>query len=174
MFDKLIDFIISIIDNINPVFIIREFQEAVFLRNGRFKKVLVKGMHFKWPFIDEYIQQHVIWTTLTLPSQSLVTADGHDIVIKSMVKYRVKDVKVFILEVFDSTDAISDLSQGIIKSVIMGSTWEMCGNNDLDAFITKKIKAEMKRWGVEVGQVTLTDIAKIRTIRLINEGSNLG
>ncbi len=174
MFDKLIDFCISIIDHINPIFIIREYQEAVFLRNGKFKKVLSKGIHFKYPFVDEYIQQHIMLTTLTLPSQSLVTKDGKDIVIKSVVKYRIKDVKVFCLELFDSVDAISDISQGIIKEIIMDRDWDSCISNDIDNLLTKKIRSEVKKYGVEIEQVTLTDIAKIRTIRLINEGQSIG
>lgn len=173
MFDKLIDFVISIIDHINPFFIVREFQEAVFLRNGKFKKVLKAGFHLKLPFIDEYIQQHIMLTTLTLPAQSLVTKDGHNIVIKAVVKYRIVDVETFCLELFDSVDAISDISQGIIKNVIMGSDWEKCIDNDIDNLITKKVRTEIKKYGVEITQVTLTDIAKIRTIRLINEGQSI-
>lgn len=174
MFDKLIDFLISIIDHVNPVFIIREYQEGVFLRNGNFKKVLKKGLHFKYPFIDEYIQQHTMLTTLTLPAQSLVTKDEHNIVIKSVVKYKIVDVKTFCLELFDNVDAISDISQGIIKGVIMSNDWVKCIDNDIDNLITKKVRSEVKKYGVEIVQVTLTDIAKIRTIRLINEGNAIG
>lgn len=169
MFDKLIDFLISIIDHINPFVIVKEYQEAVLLRNGKFKRIMKKGLHLKYPFIDEYIQQHILWTTLTLPSQSLVTKDGYDIVVKSVVKYRIFDVKVFCLELFDSVDAISDISQGTIKTVIMASEWDKCIDNGLDNLLTKKIRSEVKKYGVEIDQVTLTDIAKIKTIRLINE-----
>lgn len=169
MFDKLIDFLISIIDHINPFVIVKEYQEAVLLRNGKFKRIMKKGLHLKYPFIDEYIQQHILWTTLTLPSQSLVTKDGYDIVVKSVVKYRIFDVKVFCLELFDSVDAISDISQGTIKTIIMASEWDKCIDNGLDNLLTKKIRSEVKKYGVEIDQVTLTDIAKIKTIRLINE-----
>lgn len=173
MFDKLIDFLISIIDHVNPFVIVKEYQEAVLLRNGKFKKVWIKGFHLKLPFIDEYIQQHIMLTTLTLPAQSLVTKDGHNIVIKAVVKYKIVDVKTFCLELFDSVDAISDISQGIIKNVVMGSDWEKCIDNDIDNLITKKVRSEIKKYGVEITQVTLTDIAKIRTIRLINEGQSI-
>ena len=169
MFDKLIEFLISIIDHINPIVIVKEYEEAVLLRFGRFKRVLTKGLHFKYPFFDMFVSQHTMWTTLTLPAQSLVTNDGQDIVIKSMVKFRVNDVKIFCLELYDSTDAVSDISQGIIKGIVMEKDWSLCISNDLDTLLTRKIKSAVKKYGVEVEQVTLTDIAKIKTIRLINE-----
>lgn len=174
MLDKLIDFIMSLYDHINPFIIVREYQEAVLLRNGKFQKILKKGLHLKIPFIDEYEAQHIVWTTLTLPAQSLVTADGYDVVIKAIVKYKVFDVKIFTLEVFDSIDAISDISQGKIKTIITERSWSEITDNELDNILTKKIKAEVRKYGVEVGQVTLTDLAKIKTLRLINEGNIIG
>ena len=169
MFDKLIDYLIGIIDQVNPIFIIKDYEQAVLLRKGRFKKILEPGVHLKWPFFDMFISQHTMLTTLTLPAQSLVTFDDNNIVIKSVVKFKIVDVKVFCLELFDSVDAISDISQVIIKEVIMNSEWDKCISNDLDNVITKKVRSEIKKYGVFVEHVTLTNIAKIRTIRLINE-----
>lgn len=173
MLDKLIDFILGLFDQINPFFIVSEYQQAVVLRNGKFLKLLKNGLHLKAPFIDEIIKQHTITTTLTLPAQSLVTKDGFDVVIKGIVKYKIFDIKIFCLEVFDNIDAISDISQGIIKTQIMNNTWDFCTNNELDNLLSKKVRHEVKKYGVEVEQVTLTDIAKIRTIKLINETTNL-
>lgn len=173
MLDKLIDFILSIFDQINPFFIVSEYQQAVVLRNGKFLKLLKRGLHLKAPFIDEIIKQHTITTTLTLPAQSLVTKDGFDVVVKCIVKYKIIDIKIFCLEVFDNVDAISDISQGIIKTQIMGNTWDFCRDNELDNLLSKKVRHEVKKYGVEVEQVTLTDIAKIKTIKLINETTQL-
>ena len=56
----------------------------------------------------------------------------------------------------------------------MNNDWSFCKNNELDNLLSKKIRAEVKKYGVDVEQVTLTDIAKIRTIKLINEGNAVG
>jgi len=169
MLDKLIDFILNTIEDINPIFFVKEYQEAVVLRGGKFLKVETKGPHLKIPFVDEVIKYHTVWTTLTLPAQSLVTLDGTNVVVKGMVKYRVTDIKTFVLEVYDSTDAISDICQATIKNIIMCKPWRECIDLEIDNIISKKSRVELKRWGIEISQVTLTDIAPIRTIRLINE-----
>lgn len=169
MFDKLVELLTNWWIEIKPIVIVRHYEEAVLLRFGKFKSVLKPGMHFKIPMFDEVIDQHVVVTTLSLDAQSLYTKDKQNIVVKGLVKYRIADVKIFLLEVWDAQDAISDMSQSIIKNVIMSMTLEECTDAELDNALTKKVRVEAKKWGVEVQQVTLTDLAPIRSIRLIND-----
>ena len=169
MFNELIQWIKEFWNEVNPFFIVREYQEALLLRNGKFRTLLKAGFHVKLPFLEEYIAQHIVQTTQSLSAQSLVTNDGKNIVVRAMVKYRIVDVKTYLLEVFDAVDAISDVTQGIIKNIIMSKSFEECLDNELDNLITKKCRAEIKKFGVEIMQVTLTDIAPIRSYRLIND-----
>jgi len=169
MFTDIIQWVKEGWHEIKPAFIVSAYQKAIILRNGKFLKVCEPGFHLKIPFVDEYIEQHIVQTTQSLSAQSLITKDGKNIVVRGMVKYKISDVKTYLLEVFDATDAISDVSQGIIKSIIMSKTFDECLDNELDNTITKKCRIEIKKFGVEVMQVTLTDIAPIRTLRLIND-----
>ena len=169
MFDKLIEIISNWYLQIIPFFIVRDYEEAVLLRFGKFNKILKPGLHFKFPFIDEVIEQHMVITTLSLDAQSLYTRDKQNIVVKGLIKYKIADVKIFLLEVYDAQDALSDMSQSIIKNVIMAMTLDECTDAELDNTLTKKVRVEAKKWGVEVQQVTLTDLAPIRSIRLIND-----
>lgn len=169
MFDKLIEIITNWWLQLTPIIIIRDYEEAVLLRFGRFKAVFKPGMHFKIPLFDEVIDQHVVVTTLSLDAQSLYTKDKQNIVVKGLIKYKIADVKIFLLEVYDAQDALSDMSQSIIKNVIMSMTMDECTDSELDNILTKKVRVEAKKWGVEVQQVTLTDLAPIRSYRLIND-----
>ena len=169
MFDKLIEIISHWWLQIVPFVIVRDYEEAVLLRFGRFNKLLKPGLHLKLPFFDEVIEQHIAITTLSLDAQSLYTKDKQNIVVKAVVKYKIADVKTFLLEVYDAQDAISDMSQSIIKNVIMSMTMEGCTDMELDNTLTKKVRVEARKWGVEVQQVTLTDLAPIRSFRLIND-----
>lgn len=169
MFDKLIDVLIEWCNHILPFVIIRDYEQAVLLRFGKFNRVLLPGIHFKIPFFDEVIEQHVVTTTLSLDAQSLYTKDKQNIVVKGLIKYKIADVKIFLLEVYDAKDALSDMSQSIIKNVIMSMTMEECTDAEIDNTLTKKVRVEAKKWGVDVQQVTLTDLAPIRSFRLIND-----
>jgi len=169
MFDKLIEIITHWWFQITPVIIIRDYEEAVLLRFGKFHAVLKPGMHVKIPLLDEVIDQHVVITTLSLDAQSLYTIDKQNIVVKGVIKYKISDVKTFLLEVYDAQDALADMSQSIIKNVIMSMTLEECTDTELDNTLTKKVRVEARKWGVEVQQVTLTDLAPIRSFRFIND-----
>ena len=169
MFDKLIEILSHWWLQIVPFVIVRDYEEAVLLRFGKFKKLLKPGLHLKLPLFDEVIEQHMVVTTLSLDAQSLYTKDRQNIVIKGVVKYKIADVKTFLLEVYDAQDALSDMSQSIIKNVIMSMTLEECTDMELDNTLTKKVRVEARKWGVEVQQVTLTDLAPIRSFRLIND-----
>lgn len=169
MFDKLIDVLIEWWNHVLPFIIIRDYEQAVLLRFGKFNKVILPGIHFKIPFFDEVIDQHVVITTLSLDAQSLYTLDKQNIVVKGVIKYKIADVKTFLLEVYDAQDALSDMSSSIIKNVIMSMTMDECTDSELDNTLTKKVRVEARKWGVEVQQVTLTDLAPIRSFRFIND-----
>lgn len=173
MFEKLIDFILSLVDDILPFVIINHFDMGVILRFGKFKKVIGPGIHFKFPFVDRSLTHTVVTTTLSIPAQSVTTKDQKQVVAKSVVKYTIDNVKDFLLEVYDAKDAISDMTQSIIKEQINNRDWIECSNNDFDNTVTKKLRVEMKKWGIQVDKVTLTDIGMIRSIRLFNETENL-
>jgi regulator of protease activity HflC (stomatin/prohibitin superfamily) len=86
-----------------------------------------------------------------------------------VVKYKISDVKIFLLEVFDAQDALADMTQSIIKNIIITTSIEECLDLELDNILTKKVRVEARKWGVEIQQVTLTDIAPIRSYRIIND-----
>ena len=169
MFDKLIDLFAQWWNFLTPAVIIPDYEEAVLLRAGRFKKVLKPGFHVKLPIIDEVVQQHVVVTTLSLSAQSLYTKDKQNVVVKGVIKYKISDVKVFLLEVFDAQDALADMTQSIIKNIIISLPLDACIDPEIDNTLTKKVRVEARKWGVDIQQVTLTDIAPIRSFRIIND-----
>lgn len=173
MIDKLLDFLIAFLDQILPFKVVNQTDKGVLLRFGKFIKVLEPGIHPKIPFADEIIPHSVLWTTQSLPAQSLTTKDGKDVVVKAVIKYKVVNVETFLLEVWDAIDAISDMTQGIIFDTIKEKTWEELQITDLKKEITRKARSEAKRWGIEVETVTLSDLAKLTSIRLLNDGGSL-
>lgn len=169
MFDKLIDFLIEIIDKILPFWIIKEYQNGVLLRFGKYKKTLKPGLHWKIPFADEIITHHIVTTLLSIPVQSLTTKDDQQIVIKAVVRYLVEDVRPVLVEVYDAENAISDVTQSIIKKQIHIRTWKQCNDEDVDNEITKKLRVEVRKWGINIESVTMTDMGIAPSVRLFNE-----
>jgi regulator of protease activity HflC (stomatin/prohibitin superfamily) len=174
MFDKLIDILLSFWNQIVPFVIVNQTDKGIRLRLGKFKGVVAPGFHWKIPLIDELIVHTVLWTTISLTSQSLTSKDGKHVVIKGVIKYRIVDIQTFLLEVWDAIDAISDMTQGIIFDIVKDKSWEELQNIDLKPVITRKARLEAKRWGIEIETVTLSDLAKINSLRLLNDSGSIG
>lgn len=168
--EKIIDFIIEFITDFLPFFVVKEWEKAVVLRFGRLHRVRSKGFYFKIPFVDDPRAYEVVTTTLETPIQSMVTSDDKDVTIKAVVKYNISDVEKYTTEIFDAQDAVTDLAQGHIMTEINTVTYEQCRDTDaLSEKITKKVRAEVKKYGVYIEKVTLTNFIKTRNIRLFND-----
>jgi regulator of protease activity HflC (stomatin/prohibitin superfamily) len=167
IFQLAADFLKGAWDYTWPFRIIDEWEEAIILRLGKYHRSRKKGWAWKWPLIEQVWEQSIAMTTVPSGSQSLVTKDNQNIVISGIIKYRVSDVKVYLTEVTEAVDALKDMTQGIIKNVIMQRTWEECRDSDLDQKITTRVKTEAKRWGIEVDKVTLGSIGILKSFRLI-------
>lgn len=174
MFDRLVDFILQFLEQVLPFKVVTQTDKGIRLRFGKFKGILEPGFHWKISFVDEILSHSVLWTTYSTPAQSLTTKDEKDVVIKMIIKYRVVDIKTFLLEVWDAIDAISDMTQGIGFDIVKGRTWEELQHDDLKNHISRKARLEAKRWGIEIETVTLSDLAKIRSIRLLNDSGSFG
>lgn len=169
MFEKLIDVVLQFAQELAPWAVINAFSAGIILRWGKFYKVLKPGFYWKIPFADRVYEDVIMTTTLELPPQTLTTRDEKQVVAKAIVKYDIADIKLFMLSVYDAKDAISDITQGIIKKTISTLEWQQCNDNELDNTITKKVRVELRKWGINTQQVTFTNIGIIRSIRLFND-----
>lgn len=84
MFDKLMEFLASIWNQLCPVFVINSFQMGVVIRLGKFSYVAYPGLHFKIPFADVIYSDSVVTTTLRAAHQSLTTKDQKALVVSSI------------------------------------------------------------------------------------------
>lgn len=167
MFLKLIELIINFWDSFRPFWVIEQYSEGVLLRLGIFKELLKPGYHWKIPLFDKVIEAVIVTTTMKLSCQSLHTKDDKSVVAEAVIKYKISDTKVALLEVQDPVDAIADMTQAIIKEVIMERPWEEVKSSGIDSLITKKARVEAKKWGIYIEQVTLISLSESPSLRLI-------
>lgn len=169
LIDKIIDIILEFAREIVPWTVVNAFSAGIILRWGKYHRTLTPGFYLKIPFADRVYEDVVLTTTLELPPQTLTTKDGKQVVVKTIIKYDIPDIKLFMLSVYDAKDAMGDISQGIIKKTIAALNWEECNDNELDNTVTKKVRAELKKWGLNIQSCTFTNIGLIRSIRLFND-----
>jgi len=169
MFDKLIDFLIQFGKDMLPFVIIEQWNQAVHLRFGKYIAVRKPGIHFKLPFMDSIIETAVITQSVNLPAQTLTTLDEQGIVLKAIIRYQITNVKKYLLSVMHANDVLIDTTQGMIRDIVEITNWEDLVN--VNETITTEVKEYVKKWGIEVESITITDLAIVKTFRILGDNN---
>ena len=167
MFDKLIDLIVTFIGDVIPFKIVDQWEKGVHLRFGKFIQVVEPGLNWKVPFFDQILTTPVITQTVNLSSQTVTSEDEKSVVLSSIVRYHIYDVKKFLLGVMHANDALVDTTQGIIRDMVEGCKWSDL--YDLTNVVTPEVNEQVEKWGITVEQVSFPDLGQIQTYRIISD-----
>lgn len=170
MLDKLIDLFVTFVHDILPFKIVDQWEKGVQLRVGKFLKVVEPGLNWKVPFFDQILTTPVITQTVNLKPQTVTSEDEKSVVLTSIVRYHIYDVKRFLLGVMHANDALVDITQGIIRDVVEGCKWTDL--YDLGTVVTPEVNQQVEKWGITVEQVSFPDLGQITTYRLISDNSH--
>lgn len=168
MFDKLIDLIVTFIHDILPFKIVDQWEGGVHLRTGKFYREVQPGLNWKIPFFDKIWVTPVITQTVNLSPQTVTSEDERSVVLSSIVRYHIHDVRKFLLGVMHANDVLIDTTQGIIRDVVEGCKW--VDLYDLGNVVTPEVNAFVEKWGITVEQVSFPDLGEIQTYRIISGG----
>lgn len=168
MFDKLIDLIVTFINDILPWKIVDQWEEGVHLTTGKFKRVVKPGLNFKVPFFDQIITTPVITQTVNLKPQTVTSEDDKSVVLSSIVRYHIHDVEKFLLGVMHANDVLVDTTQGIIRDMVEGCKWNDLF--DLGSVVTPEVNQQVSKWGITVEQISFPDLGEIKTYRIMSDG----
>jgi regulator of protease activity HflC (stomatin/prohibitin superfamily) len=100
----------------------------------------------------------------------LTTLDEQSIVLKSIIRYKVSNVRTYLLGVMHANDVLIDTTQGMIRDVVELTTWQDLV--DVNETITNKVKEYVVRWGIEVEAVTITDLGLVKSFRIFGDEGN--
>lgn len=170
MFDKLVDLLVGCVDLFRFWVIIAPYESGVKLRLGKFIKVLDPGWNWMIPLgIDQYEHEHIVPRTHTLDPQSVTLKDGRQVGFQAVITYKVRDIKVALLEVEDSEHAIKDACAGTIAHTVAMCTWdELVQGDDWVDRVTAAARKRGFRFGLEITSVQFATLALVKTLRILN------
>ena len=167
MLDKLIDFLVRFYKDALPFVIIEQWNAGIQLRFGKYIRNIQSGIWLKIPFFDSICEVPVITQSVNLPAQTLTTLDEQNIVLKAIIRYRVSDVKEYLLSVMHANDVLIDTTQGMIRDVVEMTNWPDLV--DVNQTITNEVKQYVTKWGIEVEAVTITDLGIVKAFRIFGD-----
>jgi len=169
MFDKLIDFLISIIELFRFFWVIREWEEGIILRLGKYTgKIMKPGFHFIWPFaIDEVHTINILRDVVELEPQTIVMVDKVVVVTQAIISFQVINSETCLVKVGNELNALQEFTQGAIHAVISNSNYSDANVKDLEKLIIKEARKEISDWGIKIHSITIKSFGRMTSIRLI-------
>lgn len=167
MIDRLVDLLVQFLGFFQFCTIVDAYEQGVILRFGKYRKTVDPGFHWLIPFyVDRLLATTVVTNTSNLGAQSLTLADGTQVVISTIVTWRVNDVRKLLLEVEGLTEALHDTAYGVIASKTCSATWAEVHDPAFCETVGKEVRKRAFRYGVEVMQVQFSDLSKTRSLRI--------
>lgn len=167
MFDKLIDAIANFGEAFLPCTVLNPYQRGVVLRLGTFQREIGPGFHLMIPLIDRAHVDNVVPRTRNMNAQSLITADGKQITISTVVTAEIADVKKALLEVESVDDALIDICYGAIGLRVSKANFEDISKAPFLTELKKDCNKAAEPFGVNILRVGIADLTVTRAIRLI-------
>ena len=167
MLDRLIDALIQWASWFIPFVVLDAFQRGVVLRFGILHRELDPGFHWIIPCgVEHVLDDNVVPRTVNLQSQSLTTSDGVSVVVGGVVTASISSIRKAILEVEAVDDALRDSCLGVISQQVRASTWAQLQAVDFTTELTEACRKQASDYGIRIKRVQLSDIARVRAIRL--------
>ena len=140
--------------------ILREYERGVIFQLGRFWKVKGPGLVIVIPIVQQMVRVDLRVIVMDVPTQDVISRDNVSVHVNAVVYFRVIDPEKAIIQVEKYLDAISQLSQTTLRSVL--------GQHELDEMLSerdalnKDIQAILDRqtdaWGIKVANVEIKHV----------------
>ncbi|MCQ3827935.1 slipin family protein [Microbulbifer elongatus] len=140
--------------------ILREYERAVVFFLGRFQSVKGPGLIIIIPVIQTMERVDLRVVVMDVPTQDVISRDNVSVKVNAVVYYRVIDPQSAIINVENYHEAVSQLSQTTLRSVLgKHELDEMLSERDkLNVDIQKILDEQTDAWGVKVTNVEIKHI----------------
>ena len=148
--------------------VVKQSQEIVIERLGRYDRTLKSGLNFIWPIIDRVA--NVLYTKEKVADfrpQAVITKDNVTMQIDTVVYFQIMDAKMYTYNVENPMSALENLTATTLRQII--------GELELDQTLTSRdtINTKMRviideatdPWGIKVNRIELKNILPPRDIQ---------
>lgn len=137
--------------------VLKEYERGVFFVLGRFWKVKGPGLVLLVPAIQQMVKVGLRTVVMDVPSQDVISKDNVSVKVSAVVYFRVIDPKLAIIAVEDYLQAINQLSQTTLRSVLGQHDLDemLSARNQLNADIQGILDEHTDAWGIKVSTVEI-------------------
>jgi regulator of protease activity HflC (stomatin/prohibitin superfamily) len=140
--------------------ILREYERGVIFLLGRFWKVKGPGFILVIPIIQQMEKVDLRTIVMDVPSQDVISRDNVSVHVNAVVYFRVIQPDKSIIQVENYHEAISQLAQTTLRSVLgQHELDEMLSERDrLNSDIQNVLDQQTDAWGIKVSNVEIKHV----------------
>ena len=152
--------IAAIVAVLSGVKIVQPYEQAVYMRLGKYIRVLNQGMNFVCPLINQVVKLDLRTQVLDVPRQEVITKDNSPVYVDEIIYIKVTDPKNAFFEVTDYRTATVYLAQTSLRAII--------GEMELDEILSSREKINIQlrdvldeatdKWGVKIEAVEIREV----------------
>jgi regulator of protease activity HflC (stomatin/prohibitin superfamily) len=140
--------------------VLREYERGVVFLLGRFYKVKGPGLILVIPILQQMERVDLRTIVLDVPTQDVISRDNVSVKVNAIVFFRVIDPAKAIIQVERYHDAISQMAQTTLRSVLgQHELDEMLSERErLNADIQAILDQQTDAWGIKVSNVEIKHV----------------
>lgn len=152
--------ILIVVCVVSGVKIVQPYEQAIYMRLGKYVRVLNQGLNFVFPLINKVVKLDLRTEVMDVPKQEVITKDNSPVNVDAIIYIKVTDPKNAFFEVSNYRIATVNLAQTTLRSVI--------GQMDLDEILSSREKINLQlrdildentdKWGVRVENVEIKEV----------------
>lgn len=145
-------------------------QLGVMFTRGK-AKAIGPGMHWYWPVWSRPSVHCCVRQTFSLSTQNLTTADGKTAAARAQVVIEISDAMLAFVKTSSIEEVIADMASNGVKTVISRFPLQRLIESPraVDAALSRKMRADLKDFGVHVVRAFLSDFAPAKVICLVQD-----
>ncbi len=150
----------AIVSVVSGVKIVQPYEQAVYMRLGKYIRVLNQGLNFVCPLINTVVKLDLRTQVLDVPRQEVITKDNSPVNVDAIIYIKVTDPKNAFFEVTDYRTATVYLAQTSLRSIV--------GEMELDEILSSREKINIQlrdvldeatdKWGVKIEAVEIREV----------------
>lgn len=159
--------LVAVISMFSGVKIVRPYEQGIYMRLGKFVRILNQGMNFVTPMINVVVKLDLRTQVLDVPRQEVITKDNSPVNVDAIIYIKVMDPKSAFFEVTDYRMATIFLAQTTLRSVV--------GEMELDEILSNREKINIQlrdtldhatdKWGVKVEAVEIREVDPAKKVK---------
>ena len=140
--------------------IVQPYEQAIYMRLGKFVRVLDQGLNIVTPLINQVVKMDLRTEVMDVPKQEVITKDNSPVNVDAVIYIKVTDPKNAFFEVTNYRLATVNLAQTTLRSVIgqMELDEILSSRENINIQLRDTLDENTDKWGVRVENVEIKEV----------------